>query len=128
MNAKQQFLAANLRPGELYAGLMLGVYGWDYHLILLPNEASSVTWEEAQQWAEAQGGSLPIRREQALLYANLQHEFESGWYWSGEQHEVCPDEAWGRGFGNYHEQHYTSKQKRLSARAVRRIYIEQEGE
>lgn len=127
MNAKQQFLAANLRPGELYAGLMLGVDGRDYHLILLSDEADSVTWYEAQQWVAAHGGSLPTRREQSLLFANLQHEFSANWHWSGEQHAAGDDYAWSQDFG-YGGQSGSGKSARLRARAVRRIYIEQEGE
>ena len=41
-----------LREGESYAGLILGKDGEpDYHLVLLPEEASDVSWPTASEWA-----------------------------------------------------------------------------
>lgn len=81
-----------LKPGEHYAGAILGQDGESsHHLILLAGEAESVTFDEAIAWAKGQGGELPSRREQALLYANLKGEFKPEWYWSGEKHT---NDAW----------------------------------
>ena len=108
-----------LKPGEHYAGVILGQDGEaSHHLILLAGEAESVTFDEAVAWAKRQGGELPSRREQSLLYANLKSEFKPEWYWSGEKHT---DDAWAwyQSFLNG-VQYYTPKYCQLRARAVRR--------
>jgi hypothetical protein len=90
-----------LAPGERYAGLILGENGEaDYHLILLPGEAEDIKWEDAGKWAAERGGVLPTRREESLLFANLKGEFQSAWYWSGQQHETESGWAWCQHFGN----------------------------
>ena len=65
-----------LAQDEHYAGLIVGKDGEpSYHLVLLPGQAGDISWDKAMEWASKQGGesiaSLPTRREQALLYANL---------------------------------------------------------
>jgi hypothetical protein len=122
--SKAQWIAENLKAGELYAGLILGQDGQpDHHLVLLPGEAEEVTWEAAKAFAVKAGGELPTRREQALLYANLQREFKPRWYWSSEQHAAHDDYAWGQIF--YHGyQNLSNKSASLRARAVRRLIIQ----
>ena len=73
-----------LKPGELYAGVMLDDDGrrLSHHLVLLPQRANELTWDQAVEWAESAGGELPTRREQSLLFANLKQHFEKAWYWS----------------------------------------------
>jgi hypothetical protein len=113
-----------MEHGEEYAGLIVGKDGAaSYHLILLPGEAESVTWEKAGEWAKEAGGELPTRREQALLYANLKEQFHSAWYWSSEQHASGSDFAWGQGFGDGGQYDF-HKNDELRARAVRRLVIE----
>jgi hypothetical protein len=113
-----------LSPGERYAGLILGqTPADDYHLIMLPSEAESVDWAAAGKWAAEQGGELPTRREQSLLFANLNSEFQSAWYWSGQQHETNSGWAWSQHFNHGH-QGYTDKNNHCRARAVRRLVIE----
>ncbi|NMV42248.1 DUF1566 domain-containing protein, partial [Ralstonia insidiosa] len=69
-----------------------------------------------------QGGALPDRREQSLLYANLKAEFQPAWYWSGQAHETNSGWAWCQHFTsgnqliNYHNDE-------LRARAVRRLTV-----
>jgi hypothetical protein len=113
-----------LAPGELYAGIVLG-HGnvADYHLILLPGEAEDLAWNDAIQWASAQGGELPTRREQSLLFANLKREFESAYYWSGEAHEKESGWAWCQHFYRGH-QIITPQSYELRARAVRRLILQ----
>ncbi|MCA7943227.1 DUF1566 domain-containing protein [Burkholderia vietnamiensis] len=110
-----------LAAGERCAGPILDEDGaLSHYLILLPGEAESMTWDQAREWAEQQGGELPSRREQSLLFTNLQGEFESAWYWSGEQHEEESGWAWCQtvyyGYQLNHPQRYE-----LRARAVRRF-------
>src|SRR5574343_1517370 len=115
----------NLAPGEHYAGLVLGKDGEpSYHLVLLPGQATDITWEKAMAWASKQGGehvaSLPTRREQSLLFANLKEEFEKRSYWSCEAHESDSSWAWCQGFG-YGLQGNFNRTYELRARAVRRL-------
>ena len=115
----------SLAPGEHYAGLMLGKDGEpSYHLVLLPGQADDITWDKAMEWAGKQGGeyvaSLPTRREQALLYANLKEEFEENAYWSCEAHESESGWAWYQNFNNGN-QNNNNRNNELRARAVRRL-------
>lgn len=112
-----------LAPGEHYAGFILGKDGESsYHLILLPGEQEEINWTDALAWAAGQGGELPNRREQALLYANLKEEFHETWYWSNTQHVSGSDYAWSQSFDNG-GQGYWRKSSQLRARAVRRLSV-----
>ena len=118
----------NLAPGEHYAGLVIGKDGEpSYHLVLLPGQADNITWEKAMEWASKQGGdsvaSLPTRREQALLYANLKEELEERAYWSCEAHESESGWAWYQYFYDGY-QGSILRTTELRARAVRRLVIE----
>ena len=110
-----------LREGEAYAGLILGKGGTpDYHLILLGEEASDVSWPIARDWAGERLAELPSRRELALLFANLREQFERGWYWSSEQHDTRPQLVWGQNFASGIQTVY-GRPFRGHARAIRRI-------
>ena len=112
-----------LAPGEHYAGLILGKDGESsYHLILLPGEQEEINWTDALAWAKEQGGELPNRREQALLYANLKEEFKEAWYWSNTQHASISICAWCQHFING-GQDYWYKTNERRARAVRRLSV-----
>ena len=117
----------NLAPGEHYAGLVIGKDGEpSYHLVLLPGQADDITWDKAMEWAGKQGGeyvaSLPTRREQTLLRANLKGEFEERAYWSCEAHETEPSWAWYQYFHNGLQVDYY-RDIELRARAVRRVMV-----
>ena len=111
-----------LAKGEVYAGILLQDGKPAHHLILLAGEKASVKWENARAWAKAQGGELPTRKEQALLFANAAGEFKPTWYWSSEEHTGSADYAWVAYF-------YTGfqlndpKDDDYRARAVRRVLI-----
>ena len=110
-----------LRAGERYAGLLLGLDGlMAQHLVLLPGEAEDVSWDEAKAWAAKAGGDLPTRQEQALLYANLKSEFKPEWYWSGQEHESNGAYAWLQDFDDGYQYNY-DKSYEGRARAVRRF-------
>jgi len=114
----------SLKAGERYAGLILGKDGESsYHLILLDSHQSEINWTDALTWAKEQGGELPNRREQALLYANLKEEFEEAWYWSSEQHASYSSYAWCQDFDNG-LQYGNGTNHELRARAVRRLIIQ----
>lgn len=110
-----------LREGESYAGLILGKNGdADYHLILLGEEASDVSWPIARDWAGERQGELPNRRELALLFANQREQFERAWYWSSEHHDTRPQLVWGQNFASGIQTVY-GRPFRGHARAIRRV-------
>ena len=113
-----------LRQGERYAGLILNDQGKPgHHLVLLPGDAEDLTWEQALAWAAEQGGELPTRAEQSLLFANLKGEFQGAYYWSGQTHETNSSWAWFQYFRNGGQGNYR-KGNEFRARAVRRLVIE----
>ena len=123
-SAKASFLASILKAGEHYAGIALGEDGEpDHHLILLAGEAESVNWAQAKDFAAKAGGELPTRREQSLLFANLKEQFQSCWYWSGEQRASISDCAWVQYFGSGGQSSGGRKNGGCRARAVRRLVI-----
>jgi hypothetical protein len=118
----------NLAPGEHYAGIITGKDGEpSYHLVLLPGQADDITWDKAMEWAGKQGGeyvaSLPTRREQSLLFANLKEEFEERAYWSCEAYESESGCAWSQTFYSGTQNNY-DRYYELRARAVRRLPIQ----
>lgn len=109
-----------LAAGESFAGPILNDDGTlSHYLILLPGDAEDPEWKEAKAWAAERGGELPTRREQSLLFANLKGEFESAYYWSGEEHSSA-GWAWFQTFLNG-GQDSSRQNTRLRARAVRRF-------
>ncbi|MFK3741048.1 DUF1566 domain-containing protein [Massilia sp. TN1-12] len=120
---KDQWLAENMKDGELYAGIVLGTEGSpDYHLVLLPNQATDVNWSAARQWAFMREAALPTRRELALLFANRRDHFDRIWYWADEEHDTRPQLVWGQNFASGIQTVY-GKPFRGAACAVRRIEI-----
>jgi len=118
-------------PGEggIYAGVMRGRDGGpDYHLIVGPEYDSELQWQPAMDWAAGinvdkhNDFTLPYRREQALLFANVPELFKREYYWSREQHAESADYAWGQFFGGGN-QYYDLKDGEWRARAVRRLVI-----
>jgi hypothetical protein len=89
--AVAMFTLPELAKGEIYAGVLLDEKGKPaHHLVLLAGQRDNFTWEESKKWAAAQGGELPSRKEQALLFANAAQHFERDWYWSSEQARPTP--------------------------------------
>lgn len=111
-----------LNEGEHYAGIALKDGTPSHHLILLPGDLDDTTWAKAEAWAKEQGGELPTRQEQALLFANAKQQFKSDWYWSCETPASDADGAWGQDFDDG-GQGYDRKDSRSRARAVRRLPI-----
>jgi hypothetical protein len=110
-----------LAAGERFAGAILNGDGTlSHYVILLPGELEDSQWGRAGEWAVEQGGELPTRREQSLLFANLKDEFEDVYYWSGEKHETNAGWAWCQFFDDG-GQDYGDTYDELRARAVRRF-------
>lgn len=112
-----------LHAGERYAGIILDEEGKPaYHLVLLPGETGRVKWQAAVEWAAEQGGELPTRCEQSLLFANLKDQFASNYYWSSERHKDNYGYAWSQNFGDGRQLNYNASAE-LRARAIRRVFI-----
>ena len=112
-----------LKSGERYVGIVLDADGEpSHHLILLPGDAADLKWEDAKNWAAEQGGELPSRNEQSLLFANLKGQFQGAYYWSNQQYETESSWAWCQGFSTG-RQDSTHEYDELRARAVRRLVI-----
>lgn len=114
--------------GGLYAGVARGRDGApDCHLILAADKPETdLTWKRGIAWAMAvtvDGHSdftLPTRFESALLYANLQEQFEPRWHWTGTQYSASS--AWTQHFGSGF-QYNDVKRDKARCRAVRRLPI-----
>jgi hypothetical protein len=91
-------------------------------LVLLGGEAEDINWKDAGEWALKQGGVLPSRIDQLVLFKHLKSEFKETWYWSGEQYAGSDAYAWCQGFG-YGGQGNGRKGYNCRARAVRRVKI-----
>ena len=111
-----------LAEDEHYAGIITGKDGdASYHLILLPGDAEDINFADATAWAKGQGGELPTRREQSLLFANCKDQFDERSYWSSEEYSAGG--AWYQSFISV-IQGSLPKFSELRARAVRRLIIE----
>lgn len=115
--------------GGVFAGVARGANGApDYYLIVGPTAPSTLEWQKAIDWAEgveAHGFddfTLPTRKEQALMFANLPELFEKEWYWSSEQLASLSYYAWAQIFYDGF-QSYSLKVYDFRARAVRRVPI-----
>jgi hypothetical protein len=119
----------NCWPGQggIYAGIVCGGDGPDYHLIVGPAIDAS-TWDAAGKSAaqiEVEGHrdfTLPLRKEQSIQFANVPRLFEKEWYWSSEQHAAYSDYAWMQHFSDGYQDDY-HKSNEYRARAVRRLSI-----
>jgi hypothetical protein len=107
--------------GEIYIGSITEPSGKVRHIILLPGDQESITWDDAWKWAQAHGGDLPDRIEQAMLYALHRDEFQEAAYWSNTQHSGNATCAWCQHFRHGRQRDYP-KDTKLRARAVRRSY------
>ena len=108
--------------GGIYAGLTVHE-NEPMALVLLPGEKEDIGWEKAKAWAAEQGGELPSRVDQLILFKNLKSEFKDAWYWSGEQYAGGSGYAWGQGFGDGGQGGWR-KVNGFRARAVRRLPIQ----
>jgi len=105
----------------IYAGLTLAG-NKPAALVLLPGDEKLI-WQDAVAWAENQGGTLPSRIDQLVLWKNLKSEFQDRWYWSNEQFAYGGAYAWVQNFYNG-TQDFSHKDNLNRARAVRRLPIE----
>lgn len=107
--------------GAIYAGISIED-NKPVALWLLPGD-EKMNWNEGIAWAEKQGGVLPSRFDQLVLFKNLKSEFQEAWYWSGEQYDPGPSCAWDQNF-SYGNQFNDLKGGTIRVRAVRRSVIQ----
>ncbi len=110
-----------LEKGEALGGILFKDGKPLHHVIILPGDTSG-TWDEMMKSAKKQGGELPTRKEQALLFACAPEHFKPDWYWSGEARASDAEYAWDQYFSNG-GQNYWPKSDKYRARAVRRVPI-----
>lgn len=103
--------------GGILAGMTLDLER-PARLILLPEEFNGA-WKDAAAWAEKQGGVLPSRIDQLVLFKNLKGEFKDAYYWSGEEYAPDPGYAWLQVFSDGSQDYY-HKDYDCRGRAVRR--------
>lgn len=118
------WIRENIKPDENYAGIILDREGEpEYQLVVLPSQDNKkLTWEDAMEAAKKDGGDLPTRKEQLLLFINAKHLFENEWYWSNERDASHSDYAWLQDFSYGHQTDHR-KSIEYRARAVRRVLI-----
>jgi hypothetical protein len=76
-----------LKQGEIYIGAIINADGSGYHIVLLAGDEKD-TWQAGMDLAKEQGGDLPSRVEQAILFDKFKSEFQEDWYWSNTQHSA----------------------------------------
>jgi hypothetical protein len=111
-----------LKEGEIYAGAIINQDGTGNHVILLTGDKDDGDWQSAMDRAKEQGGDLPNRVEQALLFAQSRDQFQRDYYWSNTTHEANAEWAWCQSF-KHGCQYDSYKGNALRARAVRRLPI-----
>jgi len=111
-----------LKKGEVYVGGTISTNGKVTHTILLPGEHTDVGWKDAMAWAKKEGGDLPNRIEQAMLWAHHADKFQKRYYWSNAQFAGYGAGAWFQSF-DYGGSDYWRKDSKCMARAVRRVII-----
>jgi len=107
--------------GGLYAGLSIH----ENHavaLVLLPGD-EELPWDAARSWATKQGGTLPSRIDQLVLFQILKAQFQEAAYWSCAPSAGSASYAWFQYFLNG-GQDFSLKDDKLRARAVRRLPIQ----
>jgi hypothetical protein len=111
-----------LKSGERWDGIILKADGTpDYHLVTLPGESRG-THQQLTDWAKAQGGELPNRREQRLQMANAAQHFKPDYYWCAERRAGDDAYAWCQYFGNG-TQLWDLRSSECHGVAVRRVPI-----
>ena len=106
--------------GGTFAGLTTKPDGTHCAVVLLPGNATDLTWAKAKAWAKKQGGELPSRPVAALLFANCKPHLQPRWHWSCEEHEEDASYAWYCHF-YYGDQDFILESYEGSAVAVRQI-------
>ena len=74
--------------GGTFAGITTQQDGTYLAVVLLPDQASDLTWQSAMEWAKGLDAELPTRPIAALLFANLQPSLRPKWHWTSDEHSA----------------------------------------
>ena len=114
-----ELTAPELLPGETWIATLVADDGkTKYHLTVLDGDNDEADWDTQMRWAKEQGGDLPDRVEQAILFKYAKHLFKGEAYWSNTQYSSL--NAWYQDFDSGY-QYYGNKSSELRARVVRRL-------
>jgi hypothetical protein len=125
------------QPWPAAGGIYLGITPnladtGDDHLVMSPEWACDMTWQQAMDWAAAlrSGGfadwQLGDQTEGALAYAHARHLFEhKGWHWLRTQYSRSF--AWLQFFFNGSQVNYGKRWQGGAARAFRRFSVQSFG-
>lgn len=106
-----------------FVGLTTTADGKHCAVLLLDDKPSKrLHWDDAKDWADSVGGTLPSRPVGALLFANARSSFEEAWHWTCEEFEHDGSTAWSQTFSSG-SQGIVFKSYEARARAVRLIHI-----
>lgn len=108
---------------EINIGSITQPDGSGHHIFLLPGDKSDGNWQDAMDWAKEQGGDLPTRVEQALMFAHSRDQFQKDWYWSNTTVEGSAEWAWCQYFRHGGQSRGRKSSYYCRARAVRRLAI-----
>ena len=120
--AAAKFSLPKLAKGEVWICGMVQPDGKVVHTILLAGESKDLNHQDAMAWAKKQGGDLPDRVEQAVLFKDHRKLFQQRAYWSNTTHAAFSGGAWSQ-FFYFGGQDDWGKGNELLARAVRRVTI-----
>jgi len=115
--------------GGIYGGVARGENGApDYYLIAGPEHDDDIAWQPAMDWARTvkvdglADFTLPLPREQSILYGNLPELFKARAYWSSKEYASASNGAWYQYFLNGGQGYY-HKASLIRARVLRRLPI-----
>lgn len=106
----------------IYAGIARADdQGLDHIIEVIDAAPDKMTWQQAMDWAASVGGTLPTRKQQALIFANVPELFEQEAYWSCELSAGYEGYAWAQDVNDGFQSYNGLKSVGLRARAVRRL-------
>ena len=125
MTSLKSTMLFGMKPGETYAGYILGENGQaDYHLFLLPDKPARfrLSLQDAQSWADSVGGAIPSQAELRFLFCMVYSAFLGNeLHWSETVSEEHPNLAWCSSVNS--EGLWAPADRTFFARAVRRVYV-----
>jgi len=117
-----KFAFPKLAKGEVWICGLVGIDDKVTHTILLPGESKNLNHQAAMAWAKKQGGDLPDRVEQAVMFRDHRKIFQQHAYWSNTTHAYFSGDAWYQNFYDGLQSNWR-KDYKLLARAVRRVML-----
>lgn len=70
--------------GSIFCGITTQPDGVHCAVVLLPDQGSDLDHQQALDWAEELGATLPTRPVAALLFANVRDKLRGEWHWTAD--------------------------------------------